>query len=37
MTTVLRPLIISLRPCYADLVFEGLKKAEAPTTDCCPN
>ena len=28
MTTALRPLIISLKPCYADLVFEGLKKAE---------
>ena len=28
MTTALRPLIISLKPCYADLVFEGLKKVE---------
>ena len=28
MTTKLRPLIISLKPCYADLVFEGLKTAE---------
>ena len=28
MTTVLRPLIISLKPCYADMVFEGLKKVE---------
>ena len=28
MTTDLRPLIISLKPCYADLVFDGLKKAE---------
>lgn len=28
MTTSLRPLIISLKPCYADLVFEGLKKVE---------
>lgn len=23
-----RPLMISLKPCYADLVFEGLKRAE---------
>lgn len=28
MTTALRPLIISLKPCYADLLFEGLKKVE---------
>jgi predicted transcriptional regulator len=28
MTTALRPLIISLKPCYADLVFEGLKTVE---------
>lgn len=28
MTTELRPLIISLKPRYADLVFEGLKKVE---------
>lgn len=28
MTTVLRPLIISLKPYYADLLFEGLKKVE---------
>ena len=28
MTAALRPLIISLKPCYADLVFDGLKKAE---------
>ena len=28
MTSALRPLIISLKPCYADLVFEGLKKVE---------
>ncbi len=28
MTTALRPLIISLKPYYADLVFEGLKKVE---------
>ena len=28
MSVELRPLIISLKPCYADLVFEGLKKAE---------
>ena len=28
MTTASRPLIISLKPCYADLVFEGLKKVE---------
>ena len=28
MTTALRPLIISLKPCYADLVFEGFKKVE---------
>ena len=28
MTTALRPLIISLKPYYADMVFEGLKKVE---------
>jgi len=28
MNKRLRPLIISLKPCYADLVFEGLKKVE---------
>lgn len=28
MTTALPPLIISLKPCYADLVFKGLKKVE---------
>ena len=28
MSVELRPLIISLKPCYADLVFDGLKKAE---------
>ncbi len=28
MTTVLRPLIISLKPYYADMLFEGLKKVE---------
>ena len=28
MTTALRPLIISLKPCYADLLFEGLKTVE---------
>ena len=28
MTTALRPLIISLKPCYADLLFEGLKRVE---------
>ena len=28
MNTRLQPLLISLKPCYADLVFEGLKKAE---------
>ncbi len=28
MTTALRSLIISLKPCYADLLFEGLKKVE---------
>ena len=28
MTSPLRPLIISLKPCYADLVFDGLKKVE---------
>ena len=28
MTKALQPLIISLKPCYADLVFEGLKKVE---------
>ena len=28
MNTAQRPLIISLKPCYADMVFEGLKKVE---------
>ncbi len=28
MNTALRPLIISLKPCYADMVFEGQKKVE---------
>ena len=28
MTTASQPLIISLKPSYADLVFEGLKKVE---------
>ena len=28
MTTALRPLIISLKPYYADMLFEGLKKVE---------
>ena len=28
MTTALRPLIISLKPYYADMVFDGLKKVE---------
>ena len=28
MTTALRPLIISLKPCYADRLFEGLKTVE---------
>ena len=28
MTIALRPLIISLKPCYADMVFKGLKKVE---------
>ncbi len=28
MTTTLRPLIFSLKPCYADLVFGGLKRVE---------
>lgn len=28
MNTPMQPLLISLKPCYADLVFEGLKKAE---------
>ena len=28
MTIAMRPLIISLKPCYADMVFEGLKKVE---------
>ena len=28
MTSDLRPLIISLKPCYADLLFEGLKRVE---------
>ena len=28
MTTALRPLIISLKPCYANLLFEGLKTVE---------
>ena len=28
MTTALRPLIISLKPYYADMVFEGLKRVE---------
>ena len=28
MTAALRPLIISLKPCYADLLFEGLKRVE---------
>ena len=28
MNIGLRPLIISLKPCYADMVFEGLKKVE---------
>ena len=26
--TAMQPLLLSLKPCYADLVFEGLKKAE---------
>ena len=28
MSTITEPLLFSLKPCYADLVFEGLKKAE---------
>ena len=28
MNTTTQPLLLSLRPCYADLIFEGLKKAE---------
>ena len=28
MSIALRPLIISLKPCYADMVFEGLKTVE---------
>ena len=28
MNTTTQPLLFSLKPCYADLVFEGLKKAE---------
>ncbi len=28
MSIALRPLIISLKPCYADKVFDGLKKVE---------
>ncbi|MYB50480.1 MAG: hypothetical protein F4X72_14650 [Dehalococcoidia bacterium] len=28
MTSVLRPLIISLKPYYADMLFDGLKKVE---------
>ena len=28
MNKALQPLIISLKPCYADLLFEGLKKVE---------
>ena len=28
MNTITKPLLLSLKPCYADLIFEGLKKAE---------
>ena len=28
MNAITEPLLFSLKPCYADLVFEGLKKAE---------
>ena len=28
MNTTMQPLLISLRPCYADLIFDRLKKAE---------
>ena len=28
MNTPIRPLLLSLKPCYSDLVFEGLKRAE---------
>ena len=28
MTTASTPLLLSLKPCYADMVFHGLKKAE---------
>ena len=28
MNTSVRPLLLSLKPCYSDLIFEGLKRAE---------
>ena len=28
MNTIIQPLLLSLKPCYADLIFQGLKKAE---------
>ena len=28
MNATMQPLLLSLKPCYADLVFEGLKEAE---------
>ena len=28
MNRITKPLLLSLKPCYADLIFEGLKKAE---------